>query len=59
MLWRRILAADPEVVFGTEARLMNRNWADGLPQPGYMGAQYRPGGLVFVSMNPGAEPQAY
>ena len=36
---------------------MNRNWADRLPQPGYMGARYRPGGLVFVSMNPGAGPQ--
>jgi hypothetical protein len=28
-----------------------------LPQPGYVGARYRPGGLVFVSMNPGAGPQ--
>ncbi len=36
---------------------MNRNWADRLPQPGYMGVGYRPGGLVFVSMNPGAGPQ--
>jgi hypothetical protein len=58
LLWRRILTADPEAVFGTQAsRLMNRNWADRLPQPGYMGARYRPGGLVFVSMNPGAGPQ--
>ena len=37
---------------------MNRNWADRLPQPGYMGLRYRPGGPVFVSMNPGAGPQA-
>ena len=59
LLWRRILTADPEAVFRTHAsRLMNRNWADRLPQPGYMGARYRPGGLVFVSMNPGAGPQA-
>jgi len=36
---------------------MNRNWADRLPQPGYMGLRYRPGGLVFGSMNPGAGPQ--
>lgn len=59
VLWRRILTTDPEAVFGTQAsRLMNRNWADRLPQPGYMGARYRPGGLVFVSMNPGAGSQA-
>lgn len=59
LLWRRILTADPDVIFGAEAaRLMNRNWADRLPQPGYMGARYRSGGLVFVSMNPGAGPQA-
>jgi hypothetical protein len=58
LLWRRILRADPEAAFGTQAsRLMNRNWADRLPQPGYMGARYRPGGLLFVSMNPGAGPQ--
>ncbi len=58
LLWRRILTTDPEAIFGAEAlRLMNRNWADRLPQPGYMGARYWPGGLVFVSMNPGAGPQ--
>jgi hypothetical protein len=58
LLWRRILRADPEVIFGAEAsRLINRNWADRLPQPGYMGLRYQPGGLVFVSMNPGAGPQ--
>lgn len=46
LLWRRILIADPEAVFGTQAsRLMNRNWADRLPQPGYMGLRYGSGGL--------------
>lgn len=59
LLWRRILTADPDAIFGPEAsRLLNRNWADHLAQPGYMGAKCRPGGLVFVSMNPGAGPQA-
>ena len=58
LLWRRVLRADPNVIFGSEAsRLMNRNWADRLPQPGYMGLRYRSSGLVFVSMNPGAGPQ--
>jgi hypothetical protein len=37
---------------------MNRNWSDRLPQPRHIGLRYRPGGLVFVSMNPGAGPQA-
>ena len=59
LLWRRILTADPDSIFGTESsRLMNRNWADRLTQPGYLGLRYRSGGLVFVSMNPGAGPQA-
>lgn len=59
LLWRRILTADPDAIFGTEAsRLMNRDsGADRSPQPGYMGLRYRPGGLMFVSMNPGAGPQ--
>jgi hypothetical protein len=58
LLWRRILTANPDAIFGAEAqRLMNRNWADQLPQPGYVGLRYQPGGLLFVSMNPGAGPQ--
>lgn len=57
-LWRRILHTDPDVLFGMESsRLLNRNWGDRLAQPGYVGERYRPGGLVFVSMNPGAGPQ--
>ena len=45
----------PGSYLGNEStRLKNRNWADRLPQPGYRGLRYRPGGLVFVSMNPGA-----
>jgi hypothetical protein len=56
-LWRGILRTDPGAIFGPEAaRLLNRHWADRLPQPGYIGTRYGPGGLVFVSMNPGAGP---
>ncbi|MGH9631695.1 MAG: hypothetical protein ACRD7E_25595 [Bryobacteraceae bacterium] len=56
-LWRRILTSDPDAIFGPEAsRLLNRGPADRLAQPGYMGQRYRPGGLVFVSMNPGPGP---
>ncbi len=58
LLWRGILRTDPDAIFESEAaRLLNRNWADRLPQPGYIGARYRSGGLVFVSMNPGAGPR--
>jgi hypothetical protein len=38
---------------------LNRNWTGKLAQPGYIAAQYQPGGLVFVSMNPGAGPQSW
>jgi hypothetical protein len=52
--WRSILARDTERIFGSEAsRLLNGNWGDRIPQPGYVGPNYRAGGLVFVSMNPG------
>lgn len=53
-IWRKILSADPIEIFGAEAgRLQNRSWGDQLPQPGYVGSAYRPGGLAFISMNPG------
>jgi hypothetical protein len=59
LLWRRILTADPEAIFGNQsARLLKRNPTDRLPQPGYIGGRYRARGLVFVSMNPGGGPQA-
>ena len=55
--WHETLRLDPEAIFGAEAkRLLNRNWGDRIPQPGYVGFNYRPGGLVFVSMNPGGGP---
>lgn len=56
--WRDTLLLDPEKIFGSEAeRLLNRNWGDRVPQPGYVGPNYRPGGLIFVSMNPGGGPK--
>ncbi len=54
LLWQRILRTKPEQLFGSDiARLQTRSWGDQLPQPGYVGRNYQPGGLVFVSMNPG------
>lgn len=52
--WRDMLRLNPVEIFGSEAnRLLNRNWGDRIPQPGYVGPNYGRGGLVFVSMNPG------
>jgi hypothetical protein len=57
LLWRDILRRDPEGLFGgLAAQLHFRNWGDKIPQPGYVGSQYAPGGIVFVSMNPGGGP---
>jgi hypothetical protein len=53
-LWRKILQTDPETLFHSElGRLQNRSWGDRIAQPGYVGPNYRPGGVAFVSMNPG------
>lgn len=57
LLWREILRRDPKALFGNQAdQLLDRNWGDRIPQPGYVGREYRRGGLVFVSMNPGGGP---
>jgi hypothetical protein len=53
-LWRKILRTDPSQLFDSDApRLQNRSWGDQLAQPGYVGRDYKSGGLAFVSMNPG------
>ncbi len=58
LLWRRILRQSPSQIFGAEAhRLLDRNWGDRIPQPGYVGREYSPRGLIFVSMNPGGGPK--
>ena len=55
LLWRRILNTDPKHVFSAAEyqRLMRRHSGDILAQPGYVGANFQPGGIVFVAMNPG------
>lgn len=54
LLWREILQSDPKHIFGSEVkRLQCRNWGDLIAQPGYVGHNYRAGGLLFLSMNPG------
>ncbi len=53
-LWHWILNEDPKRLFGRAAALLrNQQKDDWIAQPGYVGAKYKPGGLLFVGMNPG------
>jgi hypothetical protein len=58
-LWQSILTADPYRLFGRDAEiLMDRSSAgDDLPQPGFVGSTYRPGGVLFLGNNPGNGPE--
>lgn len=55
-LWRKILNTDPVKIFGPRdvSALLRRHPYDRLAQPGYVGADYRGRGLVFVAQRPGA-----
>lgn len=55
MLWRDILKVDPRKVFsGVEAHAVSREGShDDLPQPGYVGPRYKPGGILLLGQNPG------
>jgi hypothetical protein len=57
-LWQSILRTDPNRLFGQDTEmLMNRpNTGDDLPQPGFVGPSYRPGGVLFLGNNPGNGP---
>ena len=54
-LWQSILRTDPDRLFGWDAeRLAERPGSgDELPQPGFVGPSYRPGGVLFLGNNPG------
>ena len=58
-LWQRILRSNREDLFGPDAagfRNRNRHEGDRLAQPGYVGRDYAPGGMLFLSMYPGGGP---
>lgn len=58
LMWQNILKTDPKKLYGDQYdRLLNRNWGDRIPQPGYVGHSYAKGGIVFVGMNPGGGPK--
>jgi len=53
-IWQQILLTNPKAIFGAEVtKLSNRHYADAIPQPGFVGSNYRRGGILFIAMNPG------
>jgi hypothetical protein len=55
LLWREILRTDPKDLFRDEfKKILPRHKYDKLPQPGFVGFEYEPGGLLFLGMNPGS-----
>src|SRR5262245_51728365 len=55
-LWQRILRTDATKLFGKHYKsIRDYNKDDWIAQPGYVGFQYRVGGLVFVAVNPGGQ----
>jgi hypothetical protein len=58
VLWQKILRASPKKLFGSGASaIRDHNVDDWIAQPGYVGSQYRVGGLIFVAANPGGRTQ--
>src|ERR1017187_10145342 len=51
-MYRRCSRRTKAAIAASLIRGAEPEWADRLPLPGYMGLRYRPGGLVFVSINP-------
>ncbi len=57
-LWQSILRTDPNRLFGWDAEILvqSTDTGDSLPQPGFVGPLYRPGGVLFLGNNPGNGP---
>ena len=55
-LWQSILQTDPDQLFGRQdanSRLVRRpDSGDEIPQPGFVGSEYQPGGVLFIAKNP-------
>lgn len=58
-LWQSVLRTDPNRLFGRGADILmdGSNTGDDLPQPGFVGPSYRPGGILFLGNNPGNGPK--
>jgi hypothetical protein len=56
MLWQEISNRKSVEVLGDGAQMLrNSNPGDNLPQPGFVGAKYRSGSVLFIAMNPGGK----
>jgi hypothetical protein len=55
IVWKNILLLSHQKFFDgfTQAALDREHGHDKLPQPGYVGRSYRPGGLILIGQNPG------
>jgi len=58
-LWQRILRVDHASLFvGAAGDIKDRDHGfDRLPQPGFIGCDYRPGGVLLLGQNPGSDPK--
>jgi hypothetical protein len=52
-LWHQIMNTSPYEDAGLGQWLRDETDTDILPQPGYVGARYRPGGTLLLAQNPG------
>ncbi|HWY14069.1 MAG TPA: hypothetical protein VNX86_02905 [Rhizomicrobium sp.] len=57
-LWQRILKVDHSYLFATASQdIRDRpHGFDRIPQPGFVGSQYRKGGMLLIGQNPGNDP---
>src|SRR5260370_27944594 len=55
IVWQSILQLSHEEFFDgfSQAMIDREHGHDKLPQPGYVGRSYRPGGLIVIGQNPG------
>ena len=53
--WRNTATLDAETTFDGAPRYALKGTGDDLPQPGYLGSEYSPGGIVLVGQNPGRD----
>jgi len=58
-LWHEVANSDHTSVFKQAPQAARkRNAFDKIPQPGFVGPHYRPGGMLFMGKNPGNDPGA-
>jgi hypothetical protein len=58
LLWQEILRSDhPDMFANAQNDAIDRaHGHDRLPQPGFVGRRYQPGGILLIAQNPGNDP---